>query len=245
VKSFIFVLLLATWASAQAPVTFNYKNIPLNYQETVITGVNNLNQMTGYVGVGQSRVNPSQCFTRIKGVVTKFRFNGTPSYCLGINNKGVVLGYGTANQGAHEPFLYSNGQFTDLRTILPKCWPMAMNDKGDIVGWDGFGWFLWDGTNYKTFQVPGATGSRAVGINNLGHILVVWYDGNQVTHSSIYDGSKYTDIVFPGHEVFAVGIDETDDVVLTDEVTNSYLFSGGTFSSVAFLADRSSLSHKV
>jgi hypothetical protein len=27
VKSFIFVLLLATWASAQAPVTFNYKNV--------------------------------------------------------------------------------------------------------------------------------------------------------------------------------------------------------------------------
>ena len=62
---------------------------------------------------------------------------GISSGALGVNNKGTVIGYTQYSTGSTEPFLYQNGQMSDL--FAGSGWfdgeATAINDNGWIVGY--------------------------------------------------------------------------------------------------------------
>src|SRR5689334_4212534 len=58
----------------------------------------------------------------------------TNSYALGINNRGAVVGYWHASDGARA-FLYSGGKVTDLGALGPgNHYALSINDAGQVVG---------------------------------------------------------------------------------------------------------------
>jgi hypothetical protein len=57
---------------------------------------------------------------------------------------------------------------------------------------------LFDGTNYKTIDFPGATETTASGINSSGQIVGYYVDGSNVTHGFTLINSVYATLDFPG-----------------------------------------------
>ena len=97
------------------------------------------------------------------------------SYAVGINNAGAVVGYMYDGSGNSRPFLYRNGQTTNLG-VAPGAfggWAIDINDAGTIVG------IATGGTNYPVMYKDGAWTSLApefqhggwtFGINEAGEV---------------------------------------------------------------------------
>ena len=86
----------------------------------------------------------------------------------------------------------------------------GINALGQIVGYsDVAGAFLYDQGSYATLTVPGATNTKAYGINDSGQI-VGSYDG----HGFLLDHGSYTTLDVPGSvETCAYGINSSGQIV--------------------------------
>jgi probable HAF family extracellular repeat protein len=96
---------------------------------------------------------------------------GCGSSCANaINASGQVVGYGATPSGVYRGFLYSNGQITFLNNSSSVAYDI--NDLGQVVGTAGGHAFLYSGGTMTDLGVlPGASNSRAAGINSSGQIV--------------------------------------------------------------------------
>ena len=87
---------------------------------------------------------------------------------------------------------------------------------------------------FTTFDVPGASATLAVGINNVGLVTLQASDASGRVHSYLYDGKTYQLIDVPGAvQSFARGINNNRDIVFTtiDSAGGSHgaVLSGGKY----------------
>jgi probable HAF family extracellular repeat protein len=113
-----------------------------------------LSALTGVYGCARAindsgeAVGLAELTGNINGVVHAFNFTtgtdlgtlgGTSSAAYGINASGQVVGYAAIASGVWHPFLYSNGQMTDLGTLGPS-WSngqaFGINTARQIVGYE-------------------------------------------------------------------------------------------------------------
>ena len=122
---------------------------------------------------------------------------GTHSAGLAINARGEVVGDSLAARGSNlgnQATLWSEGAATRL-DIARFSIATAVNDKGQVVGYEGGGRaFLWD--NGVTTLLPGGWGGQAYDINNVGQIIgaggsgagpVLWEGGTMTELNSLLD----------------------------------------------------------
>ncbi|MGA2061996.1 MAG: hypothetical protein ABSG67_16035 [Thermoguttaceae bacterium] len=118
----------------------------------------------------------------------------------GINNSGDVIGNSSAESGASQAVLYSNGILTNLKTLGgPENWAFGINNNGQIVGvseiTDGpFHAFLYDKGQMNDLGTFGGASSDADGINNDGQIAANYETADGVTHAILYDHGAITEL---------------------------------------------------
>lgn len=132
------------------------------------------------------------------------------SYAAGINDYGWIVGIsdGAARNSARAT-LWVNGAPTALPTSTFASTAVAINNAGEVVGWSstsqttagpthGTLWDVRNGTTVDLGTLPGATESRAEGINGLGQI--VGYSetaGEQAQHPVLWEDGSITDLGLP------------------------------------------------
>ena len=98
---------------------------------------------------------------------------GRTSVAHGINEQGQVVGVSQVPSGRRHAFLWSNGTMRDLGTLTrdeaPESFAQAINDKGEVVGYDGGRAFIWQHGTMTDLNT--ALSSLAFGINNAGQVV--------------------------------------------------------------------------
>lgn len=122
---------------------------------------------------------------------------------------------------------------------------VGVNDSGTVVGFysDSAGHshgFLWTGgTNYTTFDFPGAVGTFPYGINNAGVIVGTWSDSSGFCHAFSGTIGNFTTLnIFGSPQTYANAINNKGEIVGAWEDANSIIHGftdiNGTFSSFDF-----------
>ena len=219
-------------------LTFKFKKVAVpDSQATIIFGANNRGAMVGYY---RSTDGAEHGFLLQGGNVTTIDDpNGVKTYCNKLNSSGTIVGnYYDSSYVVHS-FEYQNGQFTDVGPVGFPSIAQGINDQGQFVGGyvrDGVTHgFLWNGTEYVTLDVPGASQSFAVDINDRGKIVLDWIDSSGNYEGAIYNGKKYRTINVPGAtQSFPNSLDSAGDVVFSWEDSSSHfhgaLLQGKNFS---------------
>ena len=85
---------------------------------------------------------------------------------------------------------------------------------------------------FVSFDVPGATLTRAIDVNGSGEI-VGRFDDQNGTHGFLYSGGQFTTIDFPGSNfTIAIGINDSGQIVgrfMVNGEDHGFLFSNGLF----------------
>jgi hypothetical protein len=159
------------------------------------------------------------------GSFTQYDIGGPVSTTVsGINNKGHFAGTFGSTVQPNEAFLNKNGvveTFT-LNPALP-FFGSALNDKDQVVGLYtdasnvNHGYVRDDGTGIITpIDVPGATSTEALGINNAGWIVGSFVDASGATHGFLDVGGVFTQIDVPNSFfTVVVGINSRGDLTGT------------------------------
>jgi hypothetical protein len=167
--------------------------------------------------------------------------SGKGTSCWGINNTGEIVGsYSAAVFG--NGFSYASGVYTDV--IVPGATAgttaYGLNTAGDIVGSfaDNVGQhgFLYTLTSnsYTTLDVPGATATLAVGINDSNTITFEWVNGSFVFSGAILKSHHYTILNVPGmsqSKARGINVHGWIDFNAQDPsgVWHGFLYKNGTF----------------
>ena len=102
----------------------------------------------------------------------------------GINNAGQIVGtawiYQSGNSYPNGFLRETDGSYTTFRVAL-QTFARSINDAGDIVGHGQsadaiFGFLRTSDGGYTRLDVPGATATYALGINNAGEIVGFYRD---------------------------------------------------------------------
>jgi probable HAF family extracellular repeat protein len=120
---------------------------------------------------------------------------GSPTTANGINSKGTVVGFTTANMINSNFLRTSGGTFSALDIGDPAGMANAVDTAGDVVGVaNGEAFLLKSGMTPTALMPPGATSSVALGINDNGVIVGQFVNAAGVTPGFIYDGTTYTTV---------------------------------------------------
>jgi len=69
------------------------------------------------------------------------------------------------------------------------------------------------GTKYKTINVPGATNSYALDLDNEGDVTYEWQDSAGLIHAALRHGGKYFKYSFPkAYETYGGGLNDKNMV---------------------------------
>jgi len=214
----LFPIFLAT-AQNDKKLTLTFKTVSVpNSKATVVFGTNNHGAMVGYY---RSKDGKEHGFLLQGGNVTNIDDpNGVKSYCNGLNASGTIVGNYYDSSNVVHSFEYQNGQFTDVGPAGFPSIAQGINDQGEFVG--GYvsngvtHGYLWNGTEYVTLDVPGASQSFAVDINDRDKIVLQWVDSNGNYEGALYNGKKYTTINVPGAaQSLPNALDRAGDVVFS------------------------------
>jgi uncharacterized membrane protein len=151
---------------------------------------------------------------------------------LGINDAGHVVGDYVDADGVFHGFLLANDVFTVFGNDLGAD---DINNAGQIVGCYATcsRGFLLEGSTFTSIDVPGATVTQVSGVNDVGQIVGVYYDGS--LHGFLYDGTSFETIDVPGAFLTAVtGINNAGQIVGRYVVA----LPSGVFEHRAFVARR-------
>jgi hypothetical protein len=226
------------------PYVQNYyadTNFPGSAQ-TQVTGLNNAGILVGFYSTmnnasvnGAPPVNDNHGWYKVNGHFSGADFptqgQFTPSsppmdQLLGVNNKGVAVGFFTDSHGTNHGYTYNIRRSTFQLVTVPKFTNVtaaAINDARDIAGFGTIngtteGFLLANGkTTAITF--PGASSTQALGLNNNDEVVGVYTVGsgtNTVTHGfSWYPGYRFHTINAPrGMDTTAInGVNGCGDVV--------------------------------
>jgi probable HAF family extracellular repeat protein len=245
--------LAAPVAFAQGPYTFTNIDFPTaGVTQTVPTGINDSGQIVGSFTV-DSGVTSGFLFSG--GVYTLISYPGAgQTMPSGINASGQIVGSfttvtGCGNCYGHKyPFLLSGGVYTALPeapgSIPGTTQARAINSSGQIVG--GYPdinlnlthGFLFSGGAFTTIDDPSFSSNAASGINDSGQIVgfgqPFW--GAQTADGFLLSGGVFTaidDPVVPLGNTQAEGINSSGQVVGNLNGNGSFLFSGGTYTTIA------------
>jgi VCBS repeat-containing protein/probable HAF family extracellular repeat protein len=166
-----------------------------------------------------------------------------------VNDSGQVVGFYAGSFGDGHGFLYSNGQYTELKYNGVSANPSAINNNGDVVGriydyginhWHGL---LYSGGNYTTpalFDAPGAADTYPAAINATDEIAGTFTDSSGHDHGFTLQNGQYTILDVPGAINTDVGgvsaINDAGTVVGSYEdsahVEHGFVYSNGAFATV-------------
>jgi probable HAF family extracellular repeat protein len=169
--------------------------------------------------------------------------NGIYSYAEAINNEGQIVGYSAVGGSSyHDPFLYQNGQMTDLG-LLPREYggtAIAINDAGVAVG-DQYRVnpskhlaviYNTDGT-MTTVPPLGGNSSRFFGINNAGDAVGFSETAQSIPpHAVLYTGGELIDLgTLPG-DLFSWAYGINDDGVIVGksgggDINHAFIYQDG------------------
>jgi probable HAF family extracellular repeat protein len=214
---------------------------------TVAHGINGGGQLVGFFET--SGAGAPHGFLDSGGSFTPIDVPGAPfTIALGINTGGQIVG----QAGAHG-FLDSGGSFASID--VPGAGATAalgINTTGQIVGeftdatslsvsrftdLTGRHGFLESGGSFTLIDVPGALGTIASGINDLGQIVGAFTDAAGKTHGFLESGGSFLPIDVPvATTTGAFGVNDLGQIVGNFSgvaIGPAFLDIGGTFSLLA------------
>ena len=174
-----------------------------------------------------------------RGDYTSVEFAGAAgTETFGINSVGQIVGsYTLTGQGSNNSFLFSSGSFTTIDppgSVPPNGSSEAfgINSSGVVVGAYGtedqftenHGYSLAGGV-YTTIDVPGASLTRATGINDSGQIVGDYQDGKGFHGYLLDSNGTFTRLDVPGAaSTHAYGINDNGLIVgqYTDSTGNTH-----------------------
>lgn len=173
---------------------------------------------------------------------TTFNIPGaTQTYYSGINNAGEIVGSFVDAASASHSFIQSGATYTTIDVPgASETIATAVNNADQIVGYfvDSIGahGFVFDGTNYTSFDVPNINppDTQPLGINDAGEIVGVSYD-SVGRHSFIKEGEAYTMLDHGTAEIpmFALGLNDAGLVVGqffdSSLVSHGFVYDGTTY----------------
>ncbi len=119
----------------------------------------------------------------------------------------VLAASSVASWGAQSPqcaaFLYQSGTFLPLcYANVPDLSPLDINNRGQIVAWNGTDGFLLDGPNITTIDYPGASQTALFGINDSNQVVgIATLPGG--FQGFLYRNSAFASILVPGSQFTA------------------------------------------
>jgi probable HAF family extracellular repeat protein len=120
----------------------------------------------------------------------------------------------------------------DSNDPFPPLFPTAINNLGQIVGYDQSGQsFLLSGDKYVRIAVPGALLTQAFDINDSGEVVGHYLSGRMDRGFVYRGGSSYVDFPLPCY-----GVNNSGDIVgggSRAPLGNGFLLSGGTITTFA------------
>jgi hypothetical protein len=186
------------------------------------------------------------------GSLTTVAYPGVRHTLLGeVNEPGLVVGnYGSVHTQHAAIYDIGTGTWTTLPDLpnLPINIGNGINPQGIAVGSASLGdlsvqsnsvaW-IWDGTAYSFFTVPGAAGfgTTAGGINAPGQVSGYFQDANGAYHGFVKSGSTFTQIDVPGAtDTFGYAINNRTDVagwyMDPQDEPHGFVLSGGKFTAI-------------
>ena len=140
---------------------------------------------------------------------------------IGINDDGQVVGDYRDSAGRFHGFFWDAGLFLTVDVPFPEATltgPSAINNVGQIVGFytdnnvsemfpNGHAHgFLYDNGVFSSFDVPGASGTALLDINDHGQIVGIYSDSDGVAHSFLLENGRFTTVEVPFPGVVFTGI---------------------------------------
>lgn len=224
-------------ANAQTPAyTFTKIEFP-GAISTEPHGINNAGQIVG-------------TYIDASGIPHGFLFDGTTyteisfpgaiyNYALGISNSGQILGSHSFHTsiGPYHAFLTEGDQYIEFDFPGKESDARAMNASGQIVGVynAGFGTkdfgFLRTGDTYTSLDVPGASFTYALGINDGGAVTGSYRDSFLRLRGFTYVNGIYKSVSFVGAtETYLGGLNNLNTAVgwsIQNGSVGAYVFSQG------------------
>lgn len=211
---------------------------------TVLTGINDRNDMVGEVGLEPlpNGFPPALGFINHCGVVEYIDLPGAvATSTLGINNRGAIVGLGVMDESISQIVGYvrnAHGQFSILPVEVEGdfSWvqPSTITDNGLIVGTCGSsttptrGFIIKDG-EVSFYDHPGSVETYLWGGNDRGDVSGFWIDDTGDIHGFVITGKgKFVPIIPPeadGFRVLPRPINDKGEVIGTYRTTDgAYVF---------------------
>jgi len=212
-------------------LTFTTIDVPgAGYTE--VFGVNSNGDMVGNYGTNTNI--DSHGFKYSNGTFSYYDYPGEPETVgTGINDSGLIVGYGTAGATA-VGFSYDGTSFTTIKDGNSSAtYAGGVNNAGEIVGGAGSigatKGFALLGVRFKTLKVPGLNlAVEGTGVNKFGTIVGVVSDATANEHGFLCRGNACQTLDFPGAtRTEALGINDAGIVV-------GYYFSSNCLCSFAW-----------
>ncbi|HIG26348.1 MAG TPA: hypothetical protein EYQ50_00550 [Verrucomicrobiales bacterium] len=116
---------------------------------------------------------------RVKAAYFGLLGDGRICYALAINSLGQIVGQMFEKDMSSEPFLWSEGELTELGTLGGRrASATAVNELGQVIGWSTMEYggldshaFIWKDGLMQDLDGTGLKSSRAYGINDAGQVV--------------------------------------------------------------------------
>jgi probable HAF family extracellular repeat protein len=151
---------------------------------------------------------------------------------LGVNNRGIAVGFYTNGQGSNRGYEYNIRTRAFTRVLVPGAPPgvegpsltaAAINDHGDVAGFynktasqvDGF--LKLRSGRFITLAYPGATMTQAFGVSDSGEVVGSYTTGSgkaAVTHGFVWHDGSFGKVDIAGASSTTVnGVNDENDLV--------------------------------
>ncbi len=200
-------------------------------EDSMALGINDSGQVVGTAGLRDGSTH-GFIWTEETGMVDIGTPGGTLCIPSAINASGAVAGHGTLANGEYLAFYWtSSGGFITFPESEYSAYGFGINDSDSIAGYrfigadsEGYIWKPKKGKLRKIGFLPQGDRSKAVDINNLGHVAGYGHLTNQMEHIFLWTKSDgITDLGTP-EGVFAAVATEMND---SDEIVGHYAIGPG------------------
>lgn len=226
---------ICAFAVQSHPTQWTFSTIDDPRGETVLTGINNLGKVVGYVQTGGVRAVTAEGPGYAGWIDISFP-GAANSYALGLSNTRMQVGHADDGMGSSFGYVRGAGAYSSYGT--PITWLYDVNDilcGGHNCGGGGgaptdpliVGMTAdptsgiatafqvdWITKAVTTFAPPGAVSAVATGINGKGHVCGYFIDASGAVSSWVYENGTYYEFGFPGAQsTTARAINWQDDIV--------------------------------
>jgi len=208
---FVGVLLLGWFNEAHADYTYSWETI--DYPGASLTLAGGINDYDEVVGTFQVSGSTHGFYHDGFSTFTQMDFPGSNRTSVeDINNSGQMVGNYRTGVANEYGFIYSGGTYTQIDFPDPNhtyTRASAINNLGVVTGF----YYTGEGNNYThmysytygdgvftepLIQYPGAWGTRAIDINDEGHIVGYYDVTSQPQRGFLYADGAFTSLAVPG-----------------------------------------------